>query len=101
MAVPALAQLAWYQLRYDGDIQRYFQQLDNLLRHYPIDPQTLQLLAAQPFGLPAVTEIQHLQDKRGVQGLTTVELKQTLESIAANAARRAPEGHIHRPQQKP
>ena len=67
-------QLAWYDLQYDGDVEKYLKQLTDLLLHYPVNPKVSLTLATKPFGDELVYRVQAMNDLYGGTGMSIPQL---------------------------
>ena len=99
-ADPAHTALAWYQLRYRGDVEAYLSQLDNLLLHHPLDPRVSHTLAVQPFGQDAVERVLAQDDARGPEGITMIQLKRMIRCFAQQEDERRKQFAARRNQQQ-
>ena len=49
-AVPSAAMDPWMSLKFDGDLDKYFKEVERLDIYYPVPPATAQVMATRPFG---------------------------------------------------
>ena len=68
------SQLAWYDLQYNGDVEKYLKQLTDLLLHHPVNPKVSLTLATKPFGDELVYRVQAINDLYGGTGMSIPQL---------------------------
>ena len=76
------AHLAWHELEFKGDIDRYLTELDFMMLQYPIEPLLAHALACRPFGKELVGRVSGLDDEAGGAGIPLAQLKHQIRCFA-------------------
>ena len=69
LAEPGAAHLEWADLRYEGDLDAYFQKVRTLYLYHAMPPRECQVLAARPFGQALVDRVRAAAAPLGSDGL--------------------------------
>ena len=80
-AGPGATQLAWHDLTYDGDIEKYIAELTKLFLQAPIEPAIAHKLAARPFGKELQCRISILDAMYPPDGMSIPLLKQQIRNF--------------------
>ena len=77
----AASHLAWHDLTYEGDIEKYLQKLTSLLIQHPLDPKVAHTLAARPFSNELMYRILSLDQGHGVDGMSIPQLRTQIKNF--------------------
>ena len=64
---------AWMELRYEGNLDDYFQQVANLDAYHPVDPKDALVMASRPFGEELLKKLRAVDAAQNYQGINPAQ----------------------------
>ena len=71
---------AWAELSYTGDVNKYINDLERLINHFPLRRESIIIMATKPLGKDIQNRVQLMDLQYGPAGITIAQLKQVIKS---------------------
>ena len=78
------AQMAWHELEFGGDVEKYLHLIDEMFIQFPISPRLAHSLACRPISKELVARITGLDRAKGGAGISIADLKQQIHCYLAS-----------------